>query len=969
MKKANHGFILKRSQEIAEIKATAYLYEHEKSGAELMHLPCDDNNKVFCITFMTLPQDSTGCPHILEHSVLNGSKHFPAKGTFNELTKGSLNTFINAMTGSEATYYPIASTNAKDFRNLMHVYLDAVFFPNIYKEPEILMQEGWHYELKSADDELGIRGVVYNEMKGAFSSVDRLVTNKSMRSQFPDTPYGNESGGDPEVIPDLSYEAFLDFHRKYYHPSNSRIFLYGDLDLEEAMKLIDKEYLSKFERIDRPDPIPLQKPFAKRLELKVPYQADEGQDLDSGYYMSLNYSFSTVKDLELVNAVGVLGDLLLNNTAASLKRLIMASGLAGDAYCAVNDDMLQPTISLIFKRIHRDNVEKLEKLVSDELHRLAVEGFDKRLIEASISFREFYLREGQTNYPKGLFYHWYSASAWILGADPFAVLSYESSLKNLRKGLTEPYFEGYLKKMILENKHCSRIIFEPDTKMLARQEAELKQKLAEYKAGLDNKAIDKLVKQTAHLAEYQNAPDKLEDIKKIPSLDLTDIDSKAQETPREVEESKDYTLIRHPLVTNGIAYLKVYFDLSHAAEEDLPWLQLYASLVGEIDSENYGFVELSNEIDIQTGGLSLGLNMLNDYIDADLIHRKYMLSGKAIKDKYPRMLSLMQELALKPVFKDTDRIRSLVKMLRSRWESYMIRNGVTVAITRMLLPFSQMHHLSDVYNGLGFYHFIRDLDNNIESRMAELQKNMQAVKDAYFTRRNLKISLTADEEILPELSAQLDSFVQAIPMLEPEAVEEHFTSREHNEAICAPVKIQFVAKGGNFFRKGYSYTGKLRVLANILRNEFLHKEVRVKGGAYGCMSGFSPSGAQYFVSYMDPNLTETLDVFDRVPDYLRSFEADDREMAKFIIGDVSSLDYPHGPERKGASSTEDYLTGFTQEDKQQIRDEVLSTRVEDIRGFAEMIEALMSKNHYAVFGNEQKIMDNKDLFDQITHVF
>ena len=329
----------------------------------------------------------------------------------------------------------------------------------------------------------------------------------------------------------------------------------------------------------------------------------------------------------------------------------------------------------------------------------------------------------------------------------------------------------------------------------------------------------------------------------------------------------------------------------------------------------------------------------------------------------------MQELALKPVFKDTDRIRSLVKMLRSRWESYMIRNGVTVAITRMLLPFSQMHHLSDVYNGLGFYHFIRDLDNNIESRMAELQKNMQAVKDAYFTRRNLKISLTADEEILPELSAQLDSFVQAIPMLEPEAVEEHFTSREHNEAICAPVKIQFVAKGGNFFRKGYSYTGKLRVLANILRNEFLHKEVRVKGGAYGCMSGFSPTGAQYFVSYMDPNLTETLDVFDRVPEYLNSFEADDHEMAKFIIGDISLLDYPHGPERKGASSTEDYLTGFTQEDKQQIRDEVSSTRVEDIRGFAEMIEALMSKNHYAVFGNEQKIMDNKDLFDQITHVF
>ncbi len=969
MKSPHDGFKLLQSREVKEIKATAYIYEHLKTGAQIMHLANDDNNKVFCATFMTLPEDSTGCPHILEHSVLNGSKNFPAKSTFNELLKGSLHTFINAMTASDMTLYPVASTNDKDFYNLMRVYLDAVFFPKIYTDPLILQQEGWHYELSDPEAELGIRGVVYNEMKGAFSSPNRLIASLNQHFQFPDNTYGFESGGDPDVIPELSYEKFIAFHQKYYHPTNCKIMLYGDLDLQAAFTLLDEEYLGTFSKAEPVPPLREQTAFPAPKRITRDYPIDEGQDKDGAYYLCMNYTFGRITDLNSAMATSLLADLLLNGTASPLKKAILKSGLAGDAYCSADTDLLQPTLSLTFKNVRQEDLAKLEELVMQELKRLVSEGFDKKLIEASISHREFYMREAQMNYPKGLYYHFLSAGSWIHGGDPIDVLAFEPILEEMKRGISEPYFEEHLRKVILDNPHASIVTYVPNPGMVKAQDEALKAKLKTYKDSLSREEIETIIANTAKLAEYHATEDKPEDLSKIPSLSLKDLTRTAPSYPRELEFNRDHLLMTHPLATNGIAYVRAYFDLSHASESDLPWLQLYTWLVGEIDSENYGFAELSNETDIHTGGINLQLSMLCDYNDPDIIHRNYILYGKAVQAKLPRLFELMTELGLKPSFADHERIKSLIKMYVTRMESYMMRNGVTVAITRMLKPFSQLHRWNDLIMGLEFYHFLKDLEKDLDRRLPELIKNMEAIKRGYFTRQNLKLSVTSDPEMIPEVKAILPGFIGGIADLKLDAVEEHFTSREINEAITAPVKIQFVAKGGNFFRKGYPYSGKLRVLTNILSNDFLHKEIRVKGGAYGFMGAFSTSGFQYFVSYMDPNLKETLEAYDKVPDYLRSFNASERDMEKYIIGEMSSLDYPISPERKGIASDEDYITGFTQEDKQQIRDEVLSTKVEDIRAFADMVEALMQKDHYAVFGNEQKIRENADLFDVITPVF
>lgn len=969
MKKTMHGFKLNRSQEVSELKATAHIFEHQKSGAELMYLECDDSNKVFCATFMTLPEDSTGCPHILEHSVLNGSRNFPSKNTFNELLKGSLHTFINAMTGADMTFYPIASTNQKDFQNLMRTYLDAVFFPNVRTDKRIFLQEGWHYELESPEAELGIRGVVYNEMKGAYSNPERSLGYANEQAQFPDSPYGYESGGDPEVIPQLSYENFIAFLDKYYHPTNCKLFLYGDLNLEESLALIDNEYLSQFDKAPACELPALQKPFEQTKRVHKYYPIDQDRSTEGLWYLSLNFTFGHISDYYKTYAFAMLADFLLNSSASSLKILIQNSGLAEESSCYVATTCLQPTMSMTFKHVKQENLEKLEALVRGELKRLATEGFDKKLLEASIAHLEFYLREAQSRMPKGLIHQWAMAESWQMGFDPIKAIAFEALLVEIKRGLTEPYYEQLVQEALLDNTHSSVVVLEPKPGMNIELEAKLKQELADYKAGLSSTELQELVKQTADLLAYQNTPDKLEDLQKIPVLSLSDIDPKQEEIPREIQFKDNYRLLRHPQPTNGIAYLKLYFDLSHASEEDLPWLKLYTSLMGLLDTENHGFADLSNEIDIHTGDINLALSFLSDYNDPDLIHKKMVLSGKAVKNRYSRLLELMSEYARRPIFTDIPRIKTLIRQNKVNWESYILQAGMNVASTRMLMPLSQLHHFVDLTSGLSYFHFLCDLEKDLDARMPEIVKNMQTIKDAYFTRRDLLISLTADEDILDSLVSPLDSFSSDIPLLEPEQLELVFVGKEVNEAIVAPVKVQYVAKGGNFFRKGFSFTGKLWVLRNLLHNDFLYKEIRMKGGAYGFTCSFTTAGHQYFASYQDPNLVETLDVYDRVADYLRNYEGSEDEILRCIIGTIAALDHPLSPELKGNRSTEDYITGFSHADRQQIRTEILDTKPEDIRSFAPMIESLMEKNHFAVFGSEQKIADNKAIFDVITPVF
>ncbi len=964
-----HGFLLKDSQEIAELKMRADVYEHVKSGAQLIHLACEDTNKLFCVAFKTVPTDSTGVPHIIEHSVLNGSRLFPAKNSFMELIKGSLNTFVNAMTAPDLTLYPVASTNDKDFMNLSRVYMDAVFFPRIYEQPEILHQEGWHYELFDKDDELAIRGVVYNEMKGVYSSPGALLRYAGSEAQFPDTTYGVSSGGNPKHIPDLTYEAFVDFHRKHYHPSNSKTILYGDLDIDAMLEMMDKDYLSHFDK----DPVPVvveqQKPFKKAIRVEEFYPADE-QSGPGMCHLSLNYTWGMQTDMEQVNALSVLVDMLMNSTASPLKRKIMESGLAGDSYGTANLDILQPTFGIICKYVQEENIEPLIELINTELKRIVKEGFDKKLIEATLNSREFFYREGQMqNFPKGLYYAWTMYGAWIHGADPLYVLKFEPLLEALRKGLTEPYYEKLMEASMLKNPHHSVVVLKPKVGLLQEDDAKLREELAQRKAAMSEEEIQELIKFNQDLQTWQMTKDSPEDLAKIPALTLADINPEAESYPTEVETWKEFTLLKHEVNTNGIVYLKAYFDLAHADEDEIPWLALYAYLMGRLDSENCSFAELSNEIDIHTGGIDLRFNMWSSYQEPDIILPKFVLSGKAVTDKCDQLVRLVSEYAFKPRFTDHQRLRTLIKELKNRMEAMMMMQGHSVAITRMFAAFSQLFKWRDLSGGLAFYHWLCELEKKMEEDITPIVEELEWVRKTFFTSHNLIVSLNSDAEGIDRAFDHLGPMVANISKEAYAPVESQFETIKQTEGIAAPVQVQFVAKGGNFFYKGYSYSGKLRVVNNILSSELLYQELRVKGGAYGAMCNFSPTGFLFFCSYRDPNLRETLDTYDQVPKKLREYTASDRDMEKYIIGVISDLDKPKTPEQVGAQGDEDYITGFTQEDRQQIRTEVLGTTLADVRKAASLIEALMKNDHICVFGNEEKINENADLFTKITPLF
>jgi presequence protease len=965
-----HGFELLQSHEIKELGATYNRYKHKKSGAELIHLATTDNNKAFNIAFKTIPEDDTGCPHIMEHSVLNGSQNYPAKGTFMELIKGSLNTFINAMTSSDWTSYPVASTNDKDFMNLMKVYLDAVLKPRIYNEPMIMDQEGWHLELFDEDDELKYRGVVYNEMKGAFSSVDSLMGRMCQHTQFPDTPYGYESGGDPDAIPELTHDKFNAFHQKYYHPSNSKIWLYGDMDIDACLKVIDTEYLQEFEDPGITLEIPTQKPFAKPKKITYQYPLADDQKPEGQYHLALNYSFGKITDGWLAATASFLADLLMNTPASPLKAVIRESGLCKDSQIYVDNDILQPTMTIICKQVKKEALDPLSKLIKKEMKRLVKEGFDKKLVEALINSKEFFLREAQMQgFPKGLFYNLMCFGLWNHGGDPVDILAFEGYLAHLRKGLQEPLFEDLLESFCLNNPHASEIHFEPVPGLITKQDEAIKAKLAELKKTMSKAQIQDLIKENLKLKAWQEETDSEDDLLKIPLLSLDDVDPQASSTDCEKEAGKGYTLLKHPIQTNGIVYLKSYFDLAHASQEDLPWLRLYTQLLGQLDTQRFSYGELDNEIRNHTGGIKLAMEIFNSYQTPDDIIPKLIFSGKAVADKVPNLMDLAAEFMLKSRFDNPTRLKGLIREIKASTEEFVIMRGVSVAINRMFAPFSQLHSWKDKITGLDYLHFLGELEKNLDNDIDKIIGELQWVQEHFFNLQKTTFSLTANQELIPQASKDLELLISKLSPESYEPVPHEFETKAINEGISAPIKIQYVVKGGNFFRKGYSYSGKLRVLSNILSNEFLYKEIRVKGGAYGCAAGFTLDGYQYFYSYRDPNLRESLDVYNRVPEFIRTFQCSKREMDKYILGEISQLDYPKTPEASGTQSDIDFITGFTQEDRQQIRDEVLSTKLEDLRVYADMIQAILDKNHYAILGNEANIRAAADLFDVITPVF
>lgn len=965
-----HGFRLIDEKNVKETNSIVRLFQHEKSGARLFYMENEDDNKVFSITFRTPPKDSTGLTHILEHSVLCGSRKFPTKEPFVELVKGSLNTFLNAFTFGDKTMYPIASRNDKDFENLMDVYLDSVFYPNIYKYPEILKQEGWHYELENAEDELKYKGVVYNEMKGALSSPESVLSRKLQETLFPDTPYGYESGGDPEVIPELTQEEFISFHKKYYHPSNSYLFLYGKLDVLLRLKFIDEAYLKDFEAISADSAIPMQKAFNSMQSYEFEYPISAQEDERDKTYLSLNYAAGLSTESEIYLAMEILEHILLSTPASPLKKALIEAGLGKDVFGKYDNSILQPVFSIIVKNSNVLKQEEFKKVVFETLEKLVRDGLDSQLVEAAVNLKEFQLREADfEGYPKGLIYNIKIMDSWLYDKDPTMHLTYEHIFENIRTGLKNRYFESLIEKYILKNNHSSMLVLKPKRGMSEAKDEETKSRLKNIKAQLTKEQLQELVKQTKELKEWQNTPDTPEKLALIPMLSIKDIDRKGEVLPQEVKEEAGVKVLAHHMFTNDIVYADLLFDTTAVPQELLQYIPLLSGILGKVSTESYNYGDLSKELDMHTGGIRFSTQIFGEKNDESIYHPVFSVRGRALVGKLTRMFELISEIITKTKFDDVKRIREIIQENKSRIEMRISNEGYTIACKRLFSYFSEEGSYLETITGLTYYRFIADIEKNFVSRIEEVRGNLKKLMGMIFRKDGLVACVTCEEDDYQSFAKSMNLVLKDLSKEKLSPIQYAFKTESLNEGLMTQEKVQYVAQGYNFIKLGYPYTGKLQVLRTISRYNYLWNRIRVQGGAYGAFSGFERNGNMFLVSYRDPNLKETLKVYDEMHDYLKKFQIDEREMTKYIIGTVSRLDLPLTPFMKGERAIEYYMRKITAEELQKEREEILSTSQQDMRALSDMMLELMKRQSYCVLGSEMKIKENKELFGSVVEVF
>ena len=968
-----NAYELIQKETLNSLKSEGYLLRHKKSGARVLLLKNDDDNKVFNIGFRTPPSNSTGVPHIMEHSVLCGSKNFPVKDPFVELVKGSLNTFLNAMTYPDKTLYPVASCNDKDFQNLMHIYMDAVFYPNIYEHEEIFRQEGWSYKLEDKDSDLEYNGVVYNEMKGAFSSPEGLLDRVILNSLFPDTSYSNESGGDPDNIPDLTYEEFLDFHRKYYHPSNSYIYLYGDMDMEEKLNWLDKEYLSKFDKIEIDSEIKTQKPFDKVKDLSFKYSISSDESEEENTYLAYNKVVGTSLDEKLYVAFEILDFALLSAPGAPLKKALTDAGIGKDIMGYYDNGIKQPLFSIIAKNTDADKKEEFVKVIEDTLRGLVENGINEKALEAGINYNEFRYREANFgNFPKGLMYGLQIFDSWLYDEEkPFIHMEALPVFKFLRENIGTGYFEGLIKEYLLDNTHGSIITVEPEKGRTARLDKELSDKLLEYKATLSEEEIDNLVKRTKDLKAYQESEDALEDIEKIPVLDRSDISREIAPFFNEEMDVEGVKLVHHDVDTNGIGYGLLMFDMSHIPEEKLVYAGLLQSVLGIIDTNKHEYGELFNEINLHTGGIGTSIEL---YADVTKVKEKqftpmFEIKGKALYPKMDILFKMMTEILTESKLDDEKRLKEIIDVVISKLQMGLLSSGHITSAMRALSYTSPQAKFKDDIEGIGYYRAVKDIQDNFEDRKKELIINLKDIANKLFCKENMIVSYTSSKDGLEPVKEGIKNMIPHLFNGFDKSEKLVMICKRQNEGFKTSSKVQYVSRSGNFMDKGVPYHGALQILKVILSYDYLWQNVRVKGGAYGCMSSFNRLGEGYFMSYRDPNLEKTNEIYEGVTKYLENFTVSDRDMNKYIIGTMSNIDRPMTPATKGSRSMNLYMNHVTEEMIKKEREEILNATQEDIRNLSKTVKAVLDDDLLCVIGGEDKIEDNKDMFMNVSPLF
>jgi len=956
-------------RKIDDLNSDSYILKHKKTGAKVTLLSNDDDNKVFVIGFRTPPKNSTGVAHIIEHTVLCGSKEFPIKDPFVELVKGSLNTFLNAMTYSDKTVYPVASCNDADFQNLMHVYLDAVFYPNIYKTDKIFKQEGWHYEMEDENSDLTINGVVYNEMKGAFSSADDVLSREIQNSLYPDITYGIESGGDPDVIPELTYEEYLDFHRKYYHPSNSYIYMYGDMDMAEKLDYIDKNYLSKFDHLDVDSEIGRQPSFDAPKEIRKQYSILDTDSTEHNTYLSYNCSVGSTLDKKLYIAFDILDYALCSAPGAPIKKALIEKGIGQDVYSEYDNGLQQPLFSIVAKNADASQKEEFVKTIRNILKAQVENGIDKKSLLAALSYDEFKYKEADFGrFPKGLLYGLQVFDSWLYDERyPWINVEANATFEELHKEAEGRFFEDLIQKYLLDNNHRTVVVLEPCQGLTEKKDEELKKKLKEYKDSLSADEIKEIVKQTRELKEYQESEDDPEDLAKIPLLKLDDLKKEAEKFIYELREYKDVKVLFHNVFTNGIDYVNFVFDMKHIDAGLLPYAAVLKKALGMLDTENHTYGDLYNDINIYTGGISGAISTYTNADDVSKFETVFEVSVKVLHNNLSKAFELVKEILLTTKFDDVKRLKEIFAEQYARLSSDLASAGHQTAALRAMSYISPSAMVSDAVSGIEYFRHLEKMNEDINTKEGaeNIIKTLKDLCRAIFRPENLLVDVTGTEKEYEGIPEEAARFAADLYKDEVSLGKLSLVPTRKNEAFKTAGQVQYVCRAGNFASKGLKYSGALRVLKVMMGYDYLWKNIRVLGGAYGCMSSYAKNGDAAFVTYRDPNLKNSIDVFEKAADYLRDFNADDRTILQYIIGAVSDLDTPKTPSGKGTYGLTAYLCKAKMENIQRNRDELLGTNKDTIRELAKYVDAFMSDECLCVIGSSEKIDESRELFDKV----
>ncbi len=962
-------YTVTKEEVLPEVNGKGYILSHNKTKARICVIENDDNNKVFSIGFRTPPTNSKGIQHIVEHTVLCGSDKYPVKDPFVELAKGSLNTFLNAMTYPDKTVYPVASCNVKDFRNLMEVYLDAVFHPNIYKYEEIFKQEGWHYELTDKEAPLTINGVVYNEMRGVYSSPESCLARAVTEHLYPDSVYSLDSGGDPEVIPTLTREEYLDYHANYYHPSNSYIYLYGDKDFADELLFIDSEYLSGYDYLYVPSEIKPVEEFKEPVDAVDTYSLSDSESLEDNTFLSYNVVTKAAEDNKVSLAMNILTYVLLEIPGAPLKEAIIESGICQDVDGSFENELLDPFFSIVARNSNKEDKDKFNSIIEDTLRKIADEGINKKSLKAAISHFEFKHKEANAGrFPKGLLLGLGALGDWLYDDERALDIFSRNHLYTELKELVETdYFENLIRTLILDNPHKAFVTFVPEYGLNKKKDDVLNAKLAEYKQTLSDEELDKIIADTVHLKAYQEEPSSDEDLARLPLLELSDIGKEARRNKNTEYDVDEIPLIHHDIFTNGISYVKLFFDISDFTKEELSTVSLLTELFEYVDTDNFKYSDLASEVDIAMGGSAYGTGTYKSLKNDGFISG-FSIKFKCFDENVKDAFKLIEEIFFRSHITDRKRLKEIIAESKAGMKAELLETGHLTSSQRAESYISPGFAKKEYTEGIEYYRFIDRLDKNFDDVYEDLARDIQAVFSKLARRAGLIVSVTSGKNPVNEMGDEIREFASHLNDNVPGAYNE-FVLGVENEGFRASSQVQYVATAGNYKKAGFDYSGYLSVLQIIFSYDYLWINVRVQGGAYGSMCGFSRSGMGYFTSYRDPNLANTYEVYKNAYKYVENFDVSDRDMLKYIIGTISKLDTPLGPSAEGDMSFIYYLAGITDEMTQKERDEVLSTTPSKIRDLAPLIKAITDSDIICVVGGEEAVDAAKDMFGKVDNLY